>query len=232
MKHVALPAAALLLGLQVLAACSTAPPIPEPRTVVVHSGERIQTDGERMRDVESWLHPQLEEIERNPDFLIRVETVEPPTYPWDTMAITADTVTIGLGRAAGDANTPLLIYSHLHLMAEWGELHEWLPDVEEGDELSEYELEELILRRISDVWLLGRSVFDTQPYGPLDELLYATERGLLREYILATQTERFSEERERLAEENPEWEQDLRAFFERTFERDGPGFFRAEEFTD
>ncbi len=229
MRRFTLPAASLLLGLQFLAACSTQGPLPTPRTVVVHSGERLQPDGERMREVETWLHPQLEEIERNPDFLIRVETVEPPTYPWQTLAITGDTVTIGIGRAAGDANTPILIYAHLRLMAEWGEFHEWVPDVEEGDELSEYEREELILRRVSDVWLLGRSVFDTHPYGPLDELLYATERGLLREFILATQPERFSTERAAYTAENPDWEESLRAFFERTFEREGPGFLRVED---
>jgi len=216
-------AAGLLL---LLTACAGAAPTLQPRTVIVFSGERIQTDGERMQEVERWLRPALEDIDQNPSFLIRVHRQEESSYLWDSTELVADTAIVHIQRAAADAETPHLIYAHLLLMAERGELGEWLPAAQERT-LEGLEREREILKRVSDIWLLGRSVFDTQAYGPLDELLYANERGFLTEFILGTQTDRFEEERERYTAENPDWEDELRGFFQRTFERDGPGYLRA-----
>lgn len=217
------------LGLAGLAACAGEPSLPAPRSVIVYSGERLQTDGERMREVQEWLDPQMEEIDQDPSFLIRVQEVEGAAYPWDTLELHGDTATIMRERSAPDARTPLLIYAHLHLTAERGELDEWLPGLEEGETLEGFEQEKRILQQVSDVWLLGRSVFDTPAYGPLDELLYANERGLLDEFIFATQGDRFPDERERFTEENPGWEEELQAFFRTTFEREGPGYLAADQ---
>lgn len=229
MKPTRTLAVAGLLALH-LAACAGQAPLPQPRSVIVYSGERLQTDGERMRDVERWLQPQLEIIENDPSFLIDLQPAPRPSYPWDTLELESDTLaTLEIERPAMDARTPHLIYAHLHLMAVRGELHEWLPDLDEDDEIGAFEMEERILKRVSDVWLLGRSVFDTHPYGPMDELLYATERGKLREFVLATQGDRFPEARARHDEEHPGWQAELQAFFQRTFEREGPGYLPAEQ---
>jgi hypothetical protein len=213
----------LLVVLPALAACGGGATLPEPRTVIVFSGERLSPDRERLEEVERWLRPQLEDIDRNPSFLIRLNREGSSAYPWDTLEMEGDTVSISVARAATDAETPYLVYAHLHIMAERDELGEWLPEAEE-ETLVGLEREEAILRRVSDIWLLGRSAFDTQAFGPLDELLYARERGFLRSFVLATQGDRFAEARDRHAQENPEWEEELSDFFVRTFERKAPGY--------
>jgi hypothetical protein len=216
-------------ALQILAACGGQAPLPQPRNVIVFSGERIQADPARMQEVERWLRPQLEEIHNNPSFAIRLTRQTEAAYPWDTFGMAGDTVMLRMERAAVDVDTPHLIYGHLRLAASRDELNLWLQGVEADDPQPEgFEQERLILDQVADVWLLGRSVFDTQAYGPLDELLYARERGKLEEFILATQGDRFPEQRDRFSEENPEWEEELRAFFQQTFERDGPGFLPSE----
>ncbi len=212
-------AATLLLG----GCASTASPIPQTRTVIVFSGERLQADAERMRDVNDWLRPVMDDWERNPSFILRLDRGPDTRYPWDTIEFSGDTVAVGLRRGVQDAETPHYLYGWFRLIQERGELGQWLPGVDDT-ELSEFEGELVILEWVSDVWLLGRSVFDTQAYGPLDELVYAKEGELLKEFVLETQAERFAEERSAFARENPDWEERLREFFVRTFEREGPGY--------
>lgn len=211
----------VLFGL-LMAGCGTTTSAPQPRSIIVFSGERISPDAERMREADSYLRSQLEDIEANPSFLIRLERQSDAAYPWDTLEMEGDTASISLQRAAVDAETPYLVYAHLHLMDQRGELLEWLPFRDEPVE--GLDAEEAILEWVAEVWLLGRSVFDTQAYGPLDEVTYANERGFLRSFILATQPERFADERDAYTEENPDWEEELTAFFQLTFERDGPGY--------
>jgi hypothetical protein len=217
----------LLLTLGVGACATPQTPVPEPRTIIVYSGERLQADPEHMRDIEDWLRPLMDDWDRNPSYLLRLERTPEPFYPWDTLKLEGDTSTVFLQRGVVDAETPHYMYGHLRLMQERDEIGQWLPEVEEG-ELEGIDLEEAILARVSDVWFLGRSVYDTQAYGPLDELLYAKEAGLLREYILATQGERFSEALAAHTSAHPDWEGRLRAFFQRTFEREGPGYLRGD----
>lgn len=217
------------LGCAGLSACAGEVPLPEPRSVIVYSGERLQTTGERMREIQEWLQPQMEAIEQDPSFLIAIEDSDEELYPWQSLEIEEDTATATVHRTAPDAGTPYMIYAHLRLMAERGEMEEWIPGLEEGETLEGYEREKRILEQVSDVWLLGRSVFDTPAYGPMDELLYATERGLLDEFILATQGDRFPEERAELTAERPGWREELQAFFQTTFEREGPGYVAEED---
>jgi len=225
------PSGRLLLsafaGALLLTACGGAAAFPQPRGIIVFSGERISVDPERMEAVDRALRPHLEDIDRNPTFVIRLNRQVESAYPWDTLELRGDTAYIAVERTAGDAQTPFQIYAHLRLMQERGELGEWVPAAEDRA-LSGLEAEEAILRYVGDVWLLGRSVFDTQPYGPLDELIYAQDRGFLTHFILATQAERFAEEREAFHDRNPEWETELSDFFRRTFERDGPGYLPSE----
>jgi hypothetical protein len=214
------PAAGLLF-VTLLAACGGPPPLPQPRTVIVYTGERLNADPERMAEVDGWLRDQQHEIERDPSFLIRLLREEDAVYPWQTLELVGDTAIISTQRTAADTETPFMSYAHLRLMAERDELERWLPDAAEARGL---ELEHAILERTADIWFLGRAVYNTQAYGPLDELLYAREGGFLNELILTTQVDRFEEERTRYFAERPEREEEFREWFQRTFERDGPGF--------
>jgi hypothetical protein len=221
----------ILLGIATLAACAGTPPLPQTRSVITMTGERVQADPEAMVEVDRWLRPQLFEIERNPD-MVRLLQEDRPLYPWQTLEILDETAQLTVQRGQGDAETPFQLYAHFRLMAETGGLAPWLPeavpgageDGVEGPVAEGFELERMILRRISDVWLLGRAVFDTTPYGPLDELLYATEAGFLDEFILTTQRDRFEAEAVAHFEANPERAEAFRAWFIRVFERPGPGF--------
>ena len=200
--------------------------MPEPRSIVVYSGERIQADRERMAEIEQWLNPELDRINLDPAFLIRVTTVGENIYPWDGLEITADTADIRLAGLGADAETPYLVYGYLHLMDSLGTLVEVFPEAE-GQ--AGYGLERTILERIAEVWILGRSVFDTQPYGPLDELLYSYEFGYLDEYIFATQGDRFGDAAADYRAEFPSGEEAFRSWFLGTFEADGPRYVRVAE---
>lgn len=217
--------AALLLG-GTLAACAGTTPLPQTRSVITITGERVQADPEAMVEVDRWLRPQLDDIERNPDFLVRLLQEDRPLYPWSVLEITGDTVQLSVQQGHGDAETPFLIYAHFRLMAEKDNLRRWLPEAfpEEEAPAQGFELERLILRRIADLWLLGRSVFDTSPYGPLDEILYASEGGWLDEFIFLSQPERFEAEARAHFQENPEREGAFRGWFQRVFEAEGPRF--------
>lgn len=204
-------------------ACATGPAsVPTPRSVIIFSGERIQTDRETMTEVDRWLRVQREVIDRPPDFLIRPQSTTNPGYPWRDFEIQGDTAIVFIQQIARDAETPYLIYAHLRLMAERDELEPWMP--EEDLDKEGLELELAILNRVADVWLLGRSVYDTQAFGPLDEILYAREASFLRELVLQTQRTRFATEREAWLEAEPERQEEFRAWLQRVFERSEPGY--------
>jgi len=212
-----------------LAACGGGAALPPPRSVIVYTGVRILPDADRMEEVDRWLSPQLEEIRRSRDFTIHVLRTDSAEYPWQSMDMGRDTVRVFVQQLAPDTETPFVVYAHYHLMAERDELERWLPDAEGAEG---FELERAILERLSDVWLFGRSVFNTQPYGPLDELVYSAEYGFLDEFILAAQPERFEDLAATHREENPERWEDFRSWFQDTFERDGPGYIADPEAED
>ncbi len=211
-----------LILLPLLGACAGQMPVPQPRSIIIYSGERIQTDGERMMEVETWMRPQLEHIETSPDFLIRVNRENVQRYPWDGLRIEGDTANIRVYSLTGDIDTPYLIYAHLRIAQEMGDVDRWLPEEAEG--LEGFELEKAILERVAEVWLLGRSVYDTQAFGPLDELLYSAEFGYLEDFILATQGDRFGELRDQRLADAPERMEAFGEWFSRTFERPEPGY--------
>jgi hypothetical protein len=210
-------------------ACSGQLPMPEPSSIVIYSGERIQPDRERMAEVELWLTPTLDRINVDPSFLIRLTPASEITYPWDTLEIVADTANLELAGRAADGETPYLVYGFLRLMDDWGELEEALPEAA-GE--SGYGIERAIVQRVADIWLLGRSVYDTQPFGPLDELVYSQAAGYLDDFLFATQGDRFAQEAEEYRDTFPGREQEFRAWFERTFGVSGPQFLRPPETDD
>jgi hypothetical protein len=223
MKNLNLLSLGLVVGLPLLVSACGGSTLPPPRSVIVYTGVRVQADAERMQEIDRWLEPQMEEIRRARGITLRTLRTEGAEYPWQSLDITGDTARIFVQQIAPDTRTPFAIYAYHQLLAQRGELERWIPEAEEAEG---FDLERAILNRTADIWLLGRSVHNTQPYGPLDELLYANEYGFLDEFILASQPERFEEERQAHREANPERWEEFTAWFQQTFERDGPGYVR------
>ncbi len=210
--------AGILAG--VLTGCSGQVELPTPRPLVVRSGARVFTDRERMQGVDEWIRPELENVEKDPSFLIEAVISDSASYPWESLEIEGDTARISLSAGGRDAWVPLQVYSHLHLMARRGQVAEWYP---EAAEMTGYELEKAILSRTSDAWLYARSIFDAAPYGPLDELLYANESGYLDAMIFMAQGDRYPEARDLWVGANPERFAEYRTWFQATFAKAPPG---------
>jgi hypothetical protein len=210
----------------VLTACGGTSTLPPPRSIILFTGVRVQADPDRMEAVDRWVEPQLDEVRRARGFIIHTLRVERPEYPWQSLEVGRDTARIFVQQAAPDTETPFAVYAHFHMMALRGDLERLLPEASDAEG---FELERAILKRIADLWLYGRSVYAVPPYGPLDELLYASEYGFLDEFILAAQPDdRFEDLRvARLEEEPARWEE-FERWFQDTFERDGPGFVYSE----
>lgn len=211
----------LLLAVPFLGACGAATArLPEPRPVVIYSGERLRIDADRVREIDTWVTREQQNITEDPGFLVQTDTTQGEVYPWEGLSFGKDTVRVKLATRYLDANLPFQIYGHLHLMARSGRQEEWLP---EAPTATGYELERAILKRVSDVWLLGRTVFNTAPYAPLDELIYSSENGYLEEFIFTARPEEFAEARERWVAEHAGKLDAFRAWFLDTFDREPPG---------
>jgi hypothetical protein len=189
---------------------------------VIFSGVRITAEAEKMREVDEWLRRQMENIERDPAFLIVTVAEDSTTFPWETLDISGDTARINFQRRAPDAQTPFMLYAHFHLMERMDRLERWLPEAHEEEGL---DLELAILERIADAWLYGRSIYDAAPYGPLDKILYAREFGYLRALVLTAREDDFRAERERWLAENPDGLEEFRSWFEETFAQEPPGYY-------
>jgi len=204
-----------------LAACAAAgPAIPVPRPIVVHSGERIRVDQERMEEVNAWVTREQRNIQEDPSFWVVTSPVMGEPLPWEGMRISQDTVTLQVPIGASDASLVYQIYGHQHLMVTMGRQEEWLP---EAPDAVGYELERAIVSRVADAWILGRTVFDTQPFGPLDELAYAKEAGFLDAYIFTARPDDFAASRSEWARENPGRTETYREWFIDTFNQEPPG---------
>lgn len=220
-------AGALMLG--ALGACGAGgpPELPRPRPLVVFSGERLEADSASLQEIHAWVTRVHETIDQDPSFLLSYETVPVAAYPWETYEFVAeggprgaDTLRVGYEAAAPDVTTSYGTYAFLRLMHRRGELEEWFP---EADGLEGYDLERFIMARTAESWLLGRTIFDTHPYPPMDELIYAADRGYLDEFLLTARGNEFPEAREAFEEENPGRLEEYRAWFSETFDRPPPG---------
>ncbi len=208
------------IGISATACASGIPDIPEPRTIIIHSGARILADHDRMREVNAWVIDQQENIVQDPSFLVSTEPSTDPVYPWDNVRIEGDTVRILVDTRSPDTRLVQEIYAHLQLMVVMGRQAEWLP---EAPEATGYDLERAILSRAADAWLLGRTVFDTAPYGPLDELTYSKEAGFLDAFIFTARPEEFAGDRSDWARQSPGEADEYRNWFQETFNREPPG---------
>ncbi len=207
--------------LTVLAGCAgVAPEIAPPRPIVIHSGARLRVEHERMKEVNEWVTREQENIVEDPTFLVETRPSTNDVYIWDQLEIEGDTVRTPVNASVADSRLVHEIYAHLHLMVDMGRQDEWLP---EAADAVEYALERAILARVADAWLLGRTVFDVAPYGPLDELIYANEAGFLDAFVFTARPSEFAVARAEWARANPGETDRYRDWFLETFNRDPPG---------
>lgn len=210
-----------LLGATTLGACSVATPqIPAPRTIVIHSGARINADHDRMKEVNDWVTRQQRNIVEDPTFWVIGEPATDEVYVWEGMRVSNDSVWVRVDLRAPDTRLVHELYGHFHLMTALGRQAEWLP---EAPDAVGYDLERAILKRCADAWVLGRTVFDTAPFGPLDELMYASEAGYLDAFIFTARPDEFASSRAEWARANPGQADAYREWFLDTFNREPPG---------
>lgn len=205
-----------------MTACASGPPeVPQPRPIVNFSGARLRIDKERAQEINEWVTREQTNIAQDPGFMVEVALTTDETYPWQGLEFPGtDSVRVRLTPRASDASLIYEIYGHLHLMARMGRQEEWLP---EAPTATGYALERAILSRVSDAWLLGRTTFDTQPFAPLDELVYSKEEGYLDAFIFTARPDEFAEARAEWAKENPGRTEEYRRWFVQTFNREPPG---------
>jgi hypothetical protein len=218
-------ALALLLASIVGSACGGGLTLPPPRPLVTSSGARLTAAPEQLQEIYDWYIPQDEAIEQDPTFLIEYVPSEQDTYPWETLVIAvhgapADTARYQYTRSNPDVIGAYNIYAHLHLMRRVNRLDEWLPDVATAEG---YTLERAIVERLADSWLLGRSTFDAQPHGLMDELIYAKEAGHLDAFLFTARPDQFAQEREAWVRDHPQGLEEYRAWFRQTLGGDPPG---------
>jgi hypothetical protein len=219
------PQRALRAGVFLLAAVATGcagatPQLPEPRPIVIYSGARLRADPDHVEEVNDWVTREQTNIRDDPSFWVISEGATEDVYPWEGLRMSNDSVWVTLDVRAPDTELVYLIYGHLHLMTKMGRQEEWLP---EAPDAVGYDLERAILARCADAWILGRTVFDTAPYGPLDELAYASDSGYLDAFIFTARPEEFSAARAEWARANPEGMEGYRDWFVETFNREPPG---------
>jgi hypothetical protein len=187
---------------------------------VVRSGARLFADPERLQTIDAWFRPQQQNIQNDPSFWIITVERDTPSYPWESLVLVADTARIGVQKGYTDGAQVFEIYAHYRLMKKMGRIGEFLPG---GESLEGFSLERAILARVSDAWLLGRSVYQAEAFDPLEEILYANENGYLDAMILTARGDEFKEDRQAWLKEDPEALEVYRDWFVDTFSREPPG---------
>ena len=211
----------LLALAMVPAACSSGPrSVSEPRPVIIYSGARLRVEQERMDSVYAWVTNEQMNIQEDPSFWVITLPTIGETYPWEDLNVREDSVSVRTPMGVQDTELVYMIYGHLHLMATMGRQEEWLP---EAPAVEGYDLERAILSRTADAWILGRTVFNTEPYGPLDELAYAKEAGFLDAFIFTARPNEFASNRAEWARGNPGGMERYREWFLDTFSQEPPG---------
>ena len=173
-----------------------------------------------MNEVWEWVTRQQTNIQEDPSFWVVSQPSEGEVYPWDGMEVHGDTVDVPVPRGDPDSELVYQIYGHLHLMVTMGRQEEWLP---EAPTAVGYDLERAILARAADAWILGRTVYNTTPYGPLDELAFAKENGFLDPFIFTARPGEFATTRADWVRANPGKMEEYRQWFLDTFSREPPG---------
>ena len=173
-----------------------------------------------MREVNAWVTDEQENIREDPSFWVISQPAIGDVYPWEDLRITADSVFVQVPLGVQDPQLVFQIYGHLHLMAQMGRQEEWLP---EAPDAVGYDLERAVIARTADAWTLGRTVYGTAPYGPLDEISYAKEAGFLDAFIFTSRPTEFATTRAEWVRANPGEMERFRDWFLDTFGREPPG---------
>lgn len=173
-----------------------------------------------MDSVYDWVTDEQLNISEDPSFWVITEPTPDETYPWEGLDVREDSVTVRVPRGAQETELIYQIYGHLHLMVGMGRQEEWLP---EAPSATGYALERAILSRTADAWILGRTVYNTSPYGPLDELAYAKDGGYLDAFIFTARPSEFVSDRADWVRANPGGMERYREWFLDTFSREPPG---------
>lgn len=173
-----------------------------------------------MAVVNEWVVREQQNIEEDPSFWVIANRVLDESYPWDGMRLSNDSVWVQIPITGPDALLVYEIYGHLHLMVSMGRQEEWLP---EAPDATGYALERAIMDRVADAWILGRTVMDTSPFGPLDEIAYAKHLGYLDPFIFTARPDEFAADRAQWVRDNPDRMERYRDWFLETFNREPPG---------
>lgn len=173
-----------------------------------------------MDSVYEWVTEEQLNIEQDPSFWVITQPADGQPYPWDGLDVREDSVTVQVPRGLQDPQLPFMIYAHLHLMVRMDRQDEWLPEAPDAEG---FDLELAVLSRVADAWILGRSVYNTAPYAPLDELAYAKESGFLVPFIFTARPNEFASNRGTWVRENPGEMERYRQWFLDTFNREPPG---------
>jgi hypothetical protein len=208
---------AIVLLLAATACGSGALRLPPTRPLIVQSGERLNPDRERLKEVYRWVNAQVINIERDPSFLIATDGSATDVYPWETLEIRGDTAYIRVRRTNPDLASAYQIYAHLHLMKAMGRVDEWMPEAPGAEG---WDFERAVMNRTSDAWLLGRASFGFAPSRIMDEVVYAREADQLDALLLTLRGHEFPEAKEAWLAENPDGQEEFYAWFRETFGRD------------
>jgi len=173
-----------------------------------------------MDSVNAWVLDEQQNIQQDPSFMVITQPTEGDVYPWQGLHISNDTVIVETPTGIQDPSLVYQIYGHLHLMVAMGRQEEWLP---EAPTATGFELERAILSRTADAWVLGRTVYSTAPYGPLDELAYAKDAGFLEPFIFTARPNDFGTARAAWVREHPGEMERYRDWFLDMFSKEPPG---------
>lgn len=197
-------------------ACSQAPELaPDPRPIVNRQGARLSLEDDRAQEIYRWVDAQIEEIEQNPSFWVITTPSSSDLLPWETLDLTptGDSATIQYPNTVPDVARVYQIYAHLHITRVRGTIAEWLPG---ADTLSGWDLEVAIVDRMAEAWLLGRASYSFTPYPPVDQLVYASEEGMLEPLLFSLRGFEYPEARDAWLEANPDGEAEFREWYEDT----------------
>lgn len=210
-------------GALLVAGCASAVGLatPSPRPLINSQGTRLVVEHDRMEEVDGWVTEAAATIEEDPSFMVVSRSVPEPAYPWETFSFAPDdTVKIAYEAPVPDIGTSYQIYAFLHQMRRMGRLVDWFPETEELED--GWPLERFIVDKVADSWLLGRTTYDTPPYDPLDDLIYAQDAGMLDALVLYSQGEEYPEAVERFLDENPDGFDDFEAWYREAIGRELP----------
>ncbi len=198
------------------AACARGPEVaPDPRPIVNRQGTRLLLEDDRAQEIFRWVDAQIAEIEQNPSFWVISSASSSDLLPWETLDLTptGDSATVQYPTTVPDVARVYQIYAHLHIARVRGTVADWLPG---GDTLTGWDLEVAMVDRMAEAWLLGRASYSFTPYPPVDQLVYASEAGMLEPLLLSLRGFEFPDARDAWLEENPDGEAEFREWHETT----------------